>query len=78
LRAARLFGAVAGLRASIGIGESGPPAERLFYEASVASVHAQLDQAAFAAARAAGQAPTLDQAITEALTAEPAARTHAR
>ena len=33
VRAARLFGATAGLRASIGIGERGPPIERLLYEA---------------------------------------------
>jgi len=68
LRAARLFGAVASVRAGFGIGESGPPVGRLFYEASVASVHAQLNQEIFAAAWAAGQALTL----------EPTARTHAR
>jgi hypothetical protein len=68
VRAARLFGAVASLRASFGIGESGPTVERHIYEASVASVRAQLDQAAFAAAWAEGQALTLDQATAEALT----------
>ena len=85
VRAARLFGATAGLRASIGIGESGPPTEgllyeasvasgppteRLLYEASVASVRAQLDQEIFAAAWAEGRAMTLEQAIDIALDEE--------
>ena len=78
VRAARLFGAAEGLRVSIGIGEIGPPTERLAYEARVASARAQLDQTAFAAAWAAGQALTLEQAIAEALTEAPTARAHAR
>lgn len=67
IRAARLFSGVAALRARFGIGASGPPAAQLFYEASWASVRAQLDQATFAAAWAEGCAMTLEQAIAAAL-----------
>ena len=40
---------------------------RASYEHDVSAVRAQLDQATFAAAWAAGQAMTLDDAIAEAL-----------
>jgi len=55
---------------------SGP--EKLLYEASVASVRAQLNQEIFAAAWAEGQALTMDQAIAEALTEGTTALAHAR
>jgi tetratricopeptide (TPR) repeat protein len=67
VRAARLYGATAGLRAGIGIGQSGAPAEGLLYEASVASVRAQLNQEIFATVWAEGRAMTLEQAIAAAL-----------
>jgi predicted ATPase/DNA-binding CsgD family transcriptional regulator len=64
-RAARLFGAAEALR------EVGriplPPVNRADYERDVAATRAQLDTATFAAAWAAGQAMTLDEAIAEAL-----------
>ncbi|MDQ5851614.1 MAG: tetratricopeptide repeat protein, partial [Chloroflexota bacterium] len=64
-RAARLLGAVEGFYAS-----SGAPMHynaRREYDRAVAAVHAQLDEAAFAAAWAEGRAMTLEQAITYAL-----------
>jgi predicted ATPase/transcriptional regulator with XRE-family HTH domain len=67
VRAARLFGATAGLRAGIGIGQSGPPTEGLLYEASVASVRAQLNQETFVAAWAEGRSMSMEQAIDNAL-----------
>jgi hypothetical protein len=44
-----------------------PPAAITAYESSVASVRAALGDAAFTAARAAGQALSLESAVTEAL-----------
>jgi hypothetical protein len=66
-RAARLFGAAEALRESAGIPL--PPVYRAAYEHALAAVRAQLDEAAFAASWAAGQALSLEQAITEALDA---------
>jgi predicted ATPase/transcriptional regulator with XRE-family HTH domain len=65
VRAARLFGAAEGLRATIGA--LGQPIERAAHEESVASVRAQLDQEIFAAAWAEGQALTMEQAIADVL-----------
>jgi tetratricopeptide (TPR) repeat protein len=80
VRAARLYGATAGLRARIGIGQSGAPTDGLLYEASVASgpekplyeasvasVRAQLNQETFLAAWAEGQTMSMEQAIDFAL-----------
>ena len=63
--AAQLLGAAAGLRAASSVLR--PPGERAPYERMVAGVRAQLDEAAFAAAWAAGQTMSLDQATTYAL-----------
>jgi hypothetical protein len=63
-RAARLFGA-AGLREA-----AGPtmwPAERTTYERNLATARAQLDESAWAAAYAEGQAMTPEQAVAYAL-----------
>ncbi|HEU5099031.1 MAG TPA: LuxR C-terminal-related transcriptional regulator, partial [Roseiflexaceae bacterium] len=64
-RAARLFGAAEALREVAGIPL--PPVLRADYERDIATVHAQLDEASFAAAWAAGRALPLEQAIAEAL-----------
>jgi hypothetical protein len=64
-RAARLFGAAEALREAAG--EPLPPAYRAAYERDVAAARTQLDEATFAAARAAGRAMTLEQAIAYAL-----------
>jgi predicted ATPase/transcriptional regulator with XRE-family HTH domain len=64
-RAARVFGAAQGLRRR----ESTlpwPVGARVDYERDLATVHAQLDDAAFATAWATGQAMTLEQAIADA------------
>jgi tetratricopeptide (TPR) repeat protein len=65
VRAVRLLGAAAALRTTIGARRVS--AARPAYERDVASARAQLDDASFAAAWAAGQALTLEQAIAEAL-----------
>src|SRR5206468_3762823 len=65
VRAARLFGAAEGLRATIGA--LGQPIERAAHEESVASVRAQLDQEIFAAAWVEGEALTMEQAIADVL-----------
>ena len=64
-RAARLWGAAEELRQKIGVRP--PPASRATYERALAVARAQLGEAAFTAAWAAGRAMTLEQAITEAL-----------
>jgi predicted ATPase/class 3 adenylate cyclase len=64
-RAARLLGAAAALREQIGAPL--PPSDRADYERTVTTMRTQLDYAMFAAVWAAGQALTLEQAITEAL-----------
>ena len=64
-RAARLWGAAEKLRQSIGCRPA--PATRATYERAMALARAQLGEEAFAAAWAAGQALTLEQAIAEAL-----------
>jgi predicted ATPase/DNA-binding CsgD family transcriptional regulator len=64
-RAARLLGAAEALRKSVGIPL--PPVNHADYERDVAAVRAQLDEATFAAAWAAGGALSLEQAIAEAL-----------
>ncbi|MFL5805348.1 MAG: tetratricopeptide repeat protein [Roseiflexaceae bacterium] len=65
VRATRLFGAAEALRASVGIPL--PPVHRADYERDVALVRANMDDATFAAAWAAGRAMTIDEAIAEAL-----------
>jgi tetratricopeptide (TPR) repeat protein len=64
-RAARLFGAAEVLRESIGMPVS--PSDSADFDRNVAAARAQLDEAAFAAAWAAGRALPLEQAIVEAL-----------
>lgn len=64
-RAARIWGAAEQLRTAIG-GRTAPAA-RATYERAVARARAALGNAGFAAAWAAGQALTLEQAIDEAL-----------
>jgi hypothetical protein len=64
-RAARLWGAAERLRAALGCRPG--PAARATYERAQALVRAQLGADAFAAAWAAGQALTLEQALAEAL-----------
>jgi tetratricopeptide (TPR) repeat protein len=66
-RAARLWGAAEQLRQVIGCRP--PPAARATYERAMAVAQAQLGEDAFAAAWAAGQALTPEQAIAEALQA---------
>ncbi|MFQ5874043.1 MAG: tetratricopeptide repeat protein, partial [Dehalococcoidia bacterium] len=64
-RAARLFGAAEALCEAIGAPLS--PADRADYDRDVSTVHAGLDEEAFAAAWAEGRAMTLEQAIAYAL-----------
>jgi len=64
-RAARLWGAAERLRQAIGCRPA--PAARATYERALAMARAQLDEAVFAAAWAAGRAMPLEQAIAEAL-----------
>jgi tetratricopeptide (TPR) repeat protein len=64
-RAARLFGAAETLRKAVGMPIS--PVNRAAYDRDVVTARAQLDDAAFAAAWAAGRVLTLEQAIAEAL-----------
>ena len=64
-RAARLFGAVEGLRQSGNLAMR--DLERLEYDQAVSALRGQLDQAAFATAWAVGRALTMDQAIAYAL-----------
>jgi predicted ATPase/class 3 adenylate cyclase len=64
-RAARLLGAAAALRETIGTPQ--PKVERQDTEEAVAAVRAALGEEAWAAAHAAGQALTLEEAIAEAL-----------
>jgi hypothetical protein len=61
--AARVFGAAAALRRDTG--EVRYPAERAAYEQDVDATRSRLGEAAFAAARAAGQAMTLEQAVAD-------------
>ncbi len=64
-RAARLLGAAAALRETLGAPQ--PPQEREETEQAVAGARAALGETAWAAAVAAGQKLTLEQAIAEAL-----------
>jgi tetratricopeptide (TPR) repeat protein len=64
-RAAHLFGVVAALRLTINLPVS--PFDQPEYDRDMASIRDQLDDVAFAAAWAAGQAMTLEQAIAFAL-----------
>jgi hypothetical protein len=64
-RAARLLGAADALRRVIATPL--PPVERPSYEATVTATRVALGEAAFAAAWAAGQALTLEEAVAEAL-----------
>ena len=63
--AAQLLGAAEAIRESIG--RSLTPVERAVFDRYAATIRAQLDDATFAAAWAAGQALTLEQAVDEAL-----------
>jgi DNA-binding NarL/FixJ family response regulator len=63
--------AAAPLREAIGVPI--PPVSRAEYERDVAAVRAQLDEATFASAWAAGRALSLDQAVAEALRVSPEA-----
>jgi tetratricopeptide (TPR) repeat protein len=67
-RAARLWGAAERLRQAIGCRPA--PVARANYERALAVARAQLGEAAFAAAWAAGRRLTLDEAIAEALQPE--------
>jgi hypothetical protein len=62
-RAARLFGAVESLLAAAGPGRRLDASDQKEFEHYFAAVRAQLDEAAFEQARAAGRALTLEQAI---------------
>ncbi len=64
-KAIRLFGVAAALRSMLGIVR--PPMHRSLYEWSMAVIHAQVDDAAFAAAWAEGQAMTLEEAVAYAI-----------
>ena len=66
-RGARLLSAADTLLDSIGLSLAAWPETRADFDRYVAAARAQLDEATFAAAWAAGQALTLDQAIAEAL-----------
>ncbi len=66
--AARLLGAAEAVRQAIGARL--PPVERADYEATVQATRAALGDEAFAAARAAGLALTLEQVVAEALADE--------
>ena len=68
-RAVRLLSAAATLREAVGAPL--PPGERADYDRDLASAHAQLDEATFAAAWAEGQAMTLEQAVAYALATSP-------
>ena len=65
MRAVRLFGAAAAIRDRIG--HPPYPEEQIEYARRWGEVRAQLDTETFAAAWAAGQAMTIEQAIAEAL-----------
>jgi tetratricopeptide (TPR) repeat protein len=67
-QAARLLGVEEGLRQSIGLAV--PRSERQEYEDLVARVREALGEPAFAAAWAAGQAMSVEQAIDEVITIE--------
>jgi hypothetical protein len=64
-RAARLWGAIERQRETLG--EPIAPADRPQYDATVTAARAQIDEATFAAAWAAGRALALEQAIAYAL-----------
>jgi tetratricopeptide (TPR) repeat protein len=64
-RAARLLGAAVALRESTG--NPMPPAYRAVNDRTTAAIRAHLDEATFAAAWAAGQTMTLDEAVAYAL-----------
>ena len=66
LRAARLFGAVAGMRAGSGTGESAGPFRTVF-EHDESAARTALGREAFAAAWADGRAMTREQAVAYAL-----------
>jgi tetratricopeptide (TPR) repeat protein len=66
-RAARLLGAATALRAAIGA--TADPGARVTYDRALVATRAALGEEAFAAAWAAGQALSLEQAVAEALTA---------
>jgi hypothetical protein len=70
-RGAHLLGAVAALRAGLGLPV--PPSERAAQEHAVAAAHAALGEDAFAAAWAKGQSMSLEHAIAYALGEEASA-----
>ena len=63
--AARLFAWANATR--IAIGDVRPPVEQADVDRDLVTIYAQLDEASFAAAQAAGRAMTMDEAITYAL-----------
>ncbi len=69
-RAARLLGAAEVLREKVGIGMTIP--EQAEYERTVGELRSGMDPAAFAAAWAAGRALNMDEAVRDALAADPA------
>jgi predicted ATPase/DNA-binding XRE family transcriptional regulator len=75
-RAARLWGAAGQLRQVIGCRPA--PATRATYERAMTVARAQLGEEAFAAAWAAGQAMTVEQAIAYALEASASDEVHLR
>ena len=66
-RAAQLYGAAAALRERIGAPL--PPGDRLGYDRHLATARACLDEGAWAAAWAEGQAMPLEEAVADALAA---------
>lgn len=68
-RAARLYGVAEALREAIGAPQM--PSDRTPHDRAVAALRAALDETAFAAAWAEGQAMTLEQAIRYAVEANP-------
>jgi predicted ATPase/class 3 adenylate cyclase len=64
-RAARLFAWADAMRETIG--DTRPPVDQADVDRDLATIHAQLDKAAFAAAQSAGRAMSMDEAITYAL-----------
>jgi predicted ATPase/class 3 adenylate cyclase len=65
-RALRLFAWADAIRREV-LDQKRPPDEQADVDRDLATIHAQLDEAAFAAAQAAGRAMTMDQAIAYAL-----------
>jgi hypothetical protein len=71
-RAVRLLGAAAALRERMGLLR--PPVERPEYDQRVSELRRTLGETAFAAAWSAGQAMSLEEAVTEAAREGPGVR----